>query len=353
MFIFVFLKECKKMKVLITGASGFIGSYLVEEAIRRGYEVWAGMRISSSLERLPLNKIQRIDLKYDDPDALSEQITEHIRKHGVWDYVIHNAGLTKSTRKSDFFRVNAEYTRRLLAALSNEDCRPAKFLLMSSLGTYGAGNQKTLSPIRTDDPQKPDTIYGKSKLLAEQYVRSQDYFPYVILRPTGVYGPGDKDYGMEIESIRSGFDFAVGMKPQHITFIYVKDLAEVVFRALEKDTVLNREYFVADGDVYTDTQFARLIQDILQKKHVFRLRIPKWIVYIVCLCSEWNGRLTGKAKTLNTDKYKILKQRNWICDSEPFRADLGFKPAYNLRQGLEETIREFQLVRGSTSRRQF
>ena len=68
------------------------------------------------------------------------------------------------------------------------------------------------------------------------------------------------------------------------------------------------------------------------------MHIPQWIVYIVCLCSEWLGRLTGHAKTLNTDKYKILKQRNWICDTEPLYKELGFKPTYNLRQGLEETI---------------
>jgi nucleoside-diphosphate-sugar epimerase len=332
------------LKVLITGASGFIGSFLVEEAIRRGYEVWAGVRASSSLERLPLDKIRRIDLKYHDTDALSEQIVDHVRQYGAWDYVIHNAGLTKSTRSSDFYKVNAEYTLRLLTALSHSGCRPAKFLLMSSLGTFGAGNKKTLDPIRLDDPQNPDTVYGKSKLSGEQYVCGQDHFPYVILRPTGVYGPGDKDYGMEIESIRSGFDFAVGMRPQHITFIYVKDLAEVTFQALENETILNRAYFVADGDVYTDTQFARMIQDILQKKHVFRARIPKWIVFIVCLCSEWAGRLTGHAKTLNTDKYKILKQRNWICDTEPLRTELGFKPTYNLRKGLEETIKEGKIA---------
>ena len=328
-----------KKKVLITGASGFIGGFLVEEAVRRGYEVWAGVRASSSLERLPLDQIQRIDLKYHDPKALFEQITAHVRQHGAWDYVIHNAGLTKATRPSDLYMVNAVYTQWLLTALSQTGCHPAKFLLMSSLSTYGAGNHRTLEPIRPDDPQKPDTAYGKSKLMAEQTVRGQDFFPYVILRPTGVYGPGDKDYGMEIKSIRSGFDFAVGMKPQHITFIYVKDLATVTFQALENEHIRNRAYFVADGDVYTDARFARLIQELLQKKHVFRMRIPQWIVYCVCLCSEWVGRITGHAKTLNTDKYKILKQRNWICDTEPLRKELGFKPAYNLRKGLEETIK--------------
>ena len=327
-----------KMKVLITGASGFIGRFLVEEALQRGFEVWAGVRTTSSLKYLPEEKIRRIDLKYHDSEALSIQLAEHVRQYGAWDFVIHNAGLTKATRQSDFFMVNAEYTKRLLAALSQPDCRPKKFLLMSSLSTFGGGNKKTLAPIRLDDPQKPDTVYGKSKLSAEVYVREQTSFPYVILRPTGVYGPGDKDYGMEIESIRSGFDFAAGLKPQYITFIYVKDLAKVAFQALEKEDVRNIAYFVADGDVYTDTQFACMIQEILLKKHVFRARIPLWFVYIVCLCSEGIGRITGKPKTLNTDKYKILKTRNWICDTEPLRKELGFTPMYNLRKGLEETL---------------
>ena len=328
-----------QLKILITGASGFIGRFLVEEAVRRGYEVWAGVRASSSLERLPTDKIHRIDLNYHDQKALSEQIAAHVHQHGVWDYVIHNAGLTKAIRPSDLYMVNVVYTQWLLTALAQTGCHPAKFLLMSSLSTYGAGNKKTLEPIRPEDPQKPDTDYGHSKLMAEQTLRGQDIFPYVILRPTGVYGPGDKDYGMEIQSIRSGFDFAVGMKPQYLTFIYVKDLATVTFQALENENILNRAYFVADGDVYTDARFARLIQEILQKKHVIRMRIPQWLAYCVCLCSEWIGRLTGQAKTLNTDKYKILKQRNWICDTEPLRKELGFKPAYTLRDGLEETIR--------------
>ena len=169
-------------------------------------------------------------------------------------------------------------------------------------------------------------------------MRHQSYFPYVILRPTGVYGPGEKDYFMEIKSIKSGFDFAVGFTPQRITFIYVKDLAVAAFLALENEAVRNRHYFVADGDVYTDESFARMIQEILRKKHVLHARIPMELVYIACQGSEWIGKLLKKSMTLNTDKYIILKQRNWICDVTPLQDELGFVPAYPLRRGLEESI---------------
>lgn len=326
------------MKILITGASGFIGGFLVEEALRRGYETWAGVRATSDLSRLQDKRIHLIDLRYRQQDELTDQLREFARTNGGWDYIIHNAGLTKTLDKRNFSQVNAAHTHHLIEALAAADCRPRKFLLMSSLSSYGQGDEKTFRPIRSDDPQAPNTAYGKSKLEAEEYLRNQTYFPYIILNPTGVYGPGEKDYFMEIQSIRSGFDFAAGLVPQQITFIYVKDLAQAAFLALENKQAVDRQYLVADGDVYTDEAYARLIQELLKKKRVWHARIPMGFVYIACQCSEWIGKCLKKEMTLNSDKYKILKQRNWICDTTPIQKELGFLPAYPLRRGLEESI---------------
>ena len=326
------------MKILITGASGFIGGFLVEEALRRGYETWAGVRASSSKAHLQDKRIQFIDLKYNDPEALTKQLASFAKEHGAWDFVIHNAGLTKTLDKRNFFRVNAENTHRFIEALAAAGCSPRKFLLMSSLSSYGQGDETTFRPISLNDPQHPNTAYGQSKLAAENYLRNQTHFPYIILRPTGVYGPGEKDYFMEVKSVQSGFDFAVGRVPQRITFIYVKDLATAAFLALEKEEIKNRHYFVADGDVHTDESYARLIQEMLGKKHVLHARIPLALVRIACLCSEYIGKLLKKSMTLNSDKYIILKQRNWVCDVKPLQEDVGFVPAYPLRKGLEESI---------------
>lgn len=326
------------MRILITGASGFIGGFLVNEALNRGYDVWAGVRRNSDRSNLQDEGIRFIDLRYDDITTLTTQLAELKEKDGVFDYVIHNAGLTKTLNKNDFYRVNALYTNNLIEALHASGHALKKFLLMSSLSSYGQGDEVTFSPIRLDDPQRPDTAYGKSKLEAENFIRSQEYFPYVILRPTGVYGPGEKDYFMEIKSVQSGIDFAAGRVPQRITFIYVKDLARAAFLALENDAIQNKHYFVADGDVHTDESFARMIQDILKKKRVLRGRIPLPVVHLACICSEWIGKLLGKSMTLNTDKYIILKQRNWICETAPLQDDLGFIPEYPLRKGLEEAI---------------
>jgi nucleoside-diphosphate-sugar epimerase len=324
-------------KILITGASGFIGGFLVDEALARGYETWAGVRDSSNLTRLHDPRIHFIDLEYGDKERLTRQLTEFATEHGAWDYVIHNAGLTKALDKKDFFRVNAGYTHNFIEALA-AGCKPQKFLLMSSLSSYGKGNEQTFAPIRQDDPQLPDSDYGKSKLEAECMVRHQIYFPYIIFRPTGVYGPGEKDYFMEIKSIQSGFDFTAGLSPQHISFIYVKDLAKAALLAVENESIINAQYFVSDGRTYTDTEFARLIQTILGKKRLLRIRIPMGLVFIACLCSEWTGKLSGKSMTLNLDKYCILKGRNWVCDTAPLWKDLNATPVYDLRRGLEESI---------------
>lgn len=328
----------KREKILITGASGFIGGFLVEEALRRGYEVWAGVRARSDRSHLQDRRIRFIDLAYGEEKALTEQLAAFAQQEGPWRYVLHNAGVTKAWDKQDFFRVNAEHTRRFIEALATSGCLPEKFLLMSSLSSYGGGDEQTFRPIRPEDPQRPTTIYGKSKLAAENYLRAQTAFPYVILRPTGVYGPGERDYFLEIKSIGAGWDLAVGHTPQRITFIYVKDLARVALLALENRALRNREYFVADGDVYTDESFARLVQALLGRRRVFHLRVPLCLAHAACLVSEGVGRLLHRSMTLNSDKWQILQSRNWTCDTTALREELHFTPAYDLRKGLAESI---------------
>ncbi|MDR2773947.1 MAG: NAD(P)-dependent oxidoreductase [Tannerella sp.] len=329
----------ERKRILITGASGFIGGFLVREALDRGYDVWAGVRLHSSRKYLQDKRISFIDLRYDSKDALVGQLRGIVSSVGAWHYVIHNAGVTKTLRKADFYHVNAFYTHLLIEALIAVNGCSCKFLLMSSLSSYSPVNKYSFSPIRIGDDRSPDSVYGKSKFEAESFVRTQTCIPYIILVPTGVYGPGDKDYLMEIKSIKAGFDLKVGMRPQQITFIYVKDLAVAAFLAMENEEARNKSYFVADGDVYTDTDFAHTVKKLLGKRFVISLRIPVWMCYIACVFSGIIGRFTGKAMTLNTDKYHILKQRNWICDTQPVRRELGFVPEYNLEKGLEETIR--------------
>jgi len=324
-------------KILITGANGFIGSFFVDEALKRGWEVWAGVRKSSNREFLTDPKIHYIDLNYAQADALQLQIEDHCAQYGKWNYVIHNAGITSSVGDIDFFRVNHEYTIHLTDALRKSGNTPDKFVFMSSLGALGPGDEIHYAPLQPSDTPRPNSAYGQSKIQSERYIQSLMDFPYIILRPTGVYGPREKDYFRMVQMINKGLDVAVGLKPQLLNFIYVRDLVKVCYSAIESP-LQNKSWFVADGDVYSSKEYTGIVKAILNKKFVFRITFPLFVIRIISEISGAYSRLTGKSTLLNPDKYQILKQRNWTCDSSDLQRDLGFVAEYNLQKGMEETV---------------
>lgn len=324
-------------KILITGASGFIGSFLVEKGLEKGYDVWAGIRKSSSREYLQDKRIQFVDLKFGDKDTLVEQLKDFVAQYGQFDYIIHNAGLTKCLDPNDFDRVNFQYTANFIEALKEANAIPEKFILMSSLSAFGVGDEISYTPIKLTDTPNPNTAYGVSKLKAEKYLQSMTDFPYLIFRPTGVYGPREKDYFLMLKTVKSGLDVGAGFKAQHLTFIYVKDLVDAIYSGLE-NSVINKDYFVADGDVYTDKEYTQLVKEVLGKKNVLSLKVPLAVLKGISVIAEELSKITKKPSTLNRDKYKIMRQRNWECDIEPLIKDLGFSPKYNLKKGLEESL---------------
>lgn len=326
-----------KKRILITGASGFIGSFLVDKGLEKDYEVWAGIRKSSSKEYLQDRRIQFIDLNFNDKNVLADQLRSFKQEFGRFDYVIHNAGVTKCLNPQDFERVNFQYTVNFIEALKEAEAVPEKFVLMSSLSAFGVGDEVNYTPIRLTDKPNPNTAYGISKLKAERYLQEISDFPYLIFRPTGVYGPREKDYFLMLKTVKSGLDVGAGFQPQHLTFIYVKDLVDVIYAGLES-TVASKAYFVADGDVHTDKGYTQLVKEVLGKKYVLSIKVPLSLLKVISVVAEEISKITKKPSTLNRDKYKIMRQRNWECDIEPLKQDLGFDPKYNLRKGLEESV---------------
>ncbi|MDL2257244.1 NAD(P)-dependent oxidoreductase [Bacteroidales bacterium OttesenSCG-928-I14] len=310
-------------KVLITGANGFIGSFLVEKALELGWEVWAGVRKSSNCQYLKDPRIKFIDLPFADEARLSEDIKKHISEYGKWDYIVHNLGITKCMNKSDFERVNYGFTKNFIEALQETAAIPDKFILMSSLSAVV--------------PEKEQTLYGESKLKAEQLLRDQTAIPYIILRPTGVYGPREKDYYLVMKAVKSGLDVAAGMEVQQLTFIYVKDLVDLVYTALSSG-IKNNTYAVAEGKVYTDEEYTQLTKQALGKKKVIKLRIPLPLVKAASIVTEDVCRIFKKTSTLNRDKYKIMARRDWSCDISDIERDFNFKAKYDLPSGLRETV---------------
>ena len=326
------------MKILITGASGFIGSFIVEEALKRGLDTWAAIRKSSSREWLQDERIHFIELNLSSKTQLVEQLRDQ-----NFDYVVHAAGVTKCLNKADFHRINTEGTKNLAEALLEVGMPLKRFVFVSSLSIFGAiKEQQPYEAICENDSPQPNTEYGRSKLAAEHCLETlAERLPYIILRPTGVYGPREKDYFIMAKSIKQHSDFAVGYKRQDITFVYVEDAVQAVFLALERGKN-GRKYFLSDGEVYQSATFSNLIHEALGRPWWIRITAPVWVLRIVTFLGEYIGRITGKVTALNNDKYNILKQRNWRCDIQPAIDELGYQPKVQLEEGVKKTIQWYR-----------
>ena len=201
----------------------------------------------------------------------------------------------------------------------------------------GPAHEKDNQPIAEHDLPVPNTAYGASKLQAESLLADVKGLNYVVLRPTGVYGPRERDYAMMAQSIRRHIDFAVGYRPQTLTFIYVADLVDAAFLALEHGEC-GRKYFLTDGAEYSSRAFSDLIQQRLGVRHVLHVTAPLWVLRVVSWIAEHAARMLGTTSTLNSDKYRIMCQRNWRCDITPARKELGYCPQWSLKRGVDATF---------------
>ncbi len=325
------------MNILITGATGFIGGFIVDEALNRGMQVWVAVRPTSSRKYLTDPRIQFLELNLGNKEQMKERMGNL-----KFDYVVHAAGATKCLHAEDFFRSNTDGTKNLVQALIELQMPLKRFVFVSSLSVYGpVAEKQPYREICLNDKPQPNTAYGRSKLAAEQYIESLSSLPYVILQPTGVYGPRERDYFMMAKSIKSHTDFSVGYKPQDLTFVYVLDVVQAIFLALDSQKT-GGKYMLSDGEVYSSRTFSDLIHRELGKPWLLRIKAPIWLLRIITFCGEYIGRMTGKISALNNDKYNIMKQRNWRCDINPAINDLGYKPKYQLDEGVRLTIKWYK-----------
>lgn len=326
------------MRILITGANGFIGSFLVEKGVAAGHEVWAAIRKGSDRTYLSRKVAGCIELDYSDYGLLCRQLSSFCIEWGRWHVVVHAAGVTKCSEKEMFYSGNTKVTENLVNALTELDIVPDQFIFISSLGVFGpVRDTPPYKPILDSDVPCPDTCYGKSKLLAEEYIKALPGFPYVIFRPTGVYGPREKDFLTLIRSVRNHLIVSSGTGSQKLTFVYVKDVVKAVFLAIDKQ-VVRRAYFVTDGSVYNNSDFSLAVNCVLRNRWAINIRCPLLVVRLLSWFLGGIAALMGRSLILNSDKYRILRQRNWQCDIIPLIKELDYIPDYPLERGVAETV---------------
>jgi len=318
-------------RVLVTGATGFIGSHLVEELVWHGYEVVALVRTSSNLRWLKGKKVEFIY-----GDLMEGEDIPHLNG---FSYVFHLAGVTKALHKRDFYRINYGGTEKLIAEV-NRAGGIKRFVYLSSLAAAGPS-----SPERArseEDAPSPVSPYGESKLNGEEVVLSyRDKIPVTLLRPCAVYGPRDEYMYECFRMVSKGFIPFIGRGSAFLSLCFVDDLISALILAIRQEHPSGEVFHISDGEKYSLDFFMYMISSFLKIK-ARKIYIPVWAAWLYALTSESWGVMRGRAVSFNRSKCVEAIQRNWVCDITKAKKKLGFRPRFRLEAGLKVTLQWYK-----------
>ncbi|WP_437620737.1 NAD-dependent epimerase/dehydratase family protein [Sorangium sp. So ce1151] len=323
------------MRVLVTGASGFLGSHVTEQLVQKGHSVVALVRRSSSTKFL--SSLRGVELAYgaiEDAESVRRAVVD---APGV-DAIVHSAGLVKARDEAEFFRVNVGGTRNMLdAAKAARPTAMKRFVFVSSLAAVGPSHDGR--PVAADARPAPVTRYGRSKLEAERLVLAEkDALPVVVLRPPMIYGPRDQESFAFFQSVARRFLPMLGDGKNTLSVIYASDAAAACIRALESDVPSGRAYFIDDGRVYVWRDMLADVEAAIGARAFVRVGVPFPLVRGAALASEGMSRLTGKPVMLTRDKLNELAASHWVCDSAEARRELGWEPQVSWAEGTRRAV---------------
>jgi nucleoside-diphosphate-sugar epimerase len=317
------------MRVLVTGATGFVGGHLTEALRRRGDEVTALARSASKAAALAPLGVRVVPGDLHDRAALQ-------RAAEGQDVVYHVAGVVAARSEADFMVANRDGTRNLIEALGQMGT--GRLVLVSSMAAIGPTIKGR--PLRGDEAPRPVTAYGRSKLAAEQAVTASA-LPWTIVRPPMVYGPRDQEVLKVFRLARFGVAPVLGDGSQELSAVHGGDLAEGLIAAGTTVAAAGRAYYACHPEVFTGADMARAVGRAMGKSPAV-IRIPATIGRGVLMLTEAAARLTGHTTILTADKANEFFQPAWTADPGPLMRDTGWKAAHDLRSGLEETYRWYR-----------
>lgn len=317
------------MKVLLTGASGFVGSHILDLLVARGIPTAILLRPGSN-RRFIEPHLSRVDVRV---GSIAEPASLAAALAGI-THVIHCAGCTKAIGRAEYYRVNRDGTRNLVDAVNQRQTEIRRLVLISSLAA--AHPARAAAPAREDDEPAPVSDYGRSKLAGERAVRDHARVPFVILRPAAVYGPRDGDFLLMFKAARSRWVPSFGGGRQELSLVYVQDVARAVIACLDRLPVENRVFHVAHREVTTAHELTAEIGRQLGVSPV-QVPLPLPLLWPVCLAGEVIARIRRRPSIVNLQKYPELTAPGWVCDGRRLRAELGIEPATGLREGIAST----------------
>ncbi len=316
-----------KLKILLTGATGFIGSFLAEELVNNGYQVRALVRNPQKL-RWPIDKLGK-SLEIIKGDVTQSQGLEQAAKDTK--IIIHIAGLTKALKYETFYLANAKSCELLLNACDKKKLK--QFVFFSSIA---AGGPASTHPKTENENENPIGNYGLTKLKGEQILKSSGV-PYTIFRPVPVYGERDVEFLPLFKAIRKGWKLILGNGKKQTNMIYHRDLIKAVILALGNKKAYNKTYNIGDGKIYDWIDVNKAAEKAVGKK-CRTLKLPMFTAAILGNINTVIEKITKKPMLLNKEKLKEMQQDSWAVNTNLIQQELGFKPDFSLEQGFKKTF---------------
>jgi nucleoside-diphosphate-sugar epimerase len=323
------------MKVLVTGASGFLGGHVAEQLAARGDKVRALVRKTSKRDVLAkLANVEIFEGSVERADVLADAVADV-------DAVVHAAGIVKARNADEFFAVNVGGTSNLVdAARRRRNGKRLRFVYVSSMEASGPSADGKPVPV---DQENPITAYGRSKLAGEKVaLAAKDDMHVVILRPGAIYGPRDAEIYEAFKSIQRGLLPLVAGGDALGTWVYATDCAEACVRAIEADVPSGRVYFVDDAcGAITQKQMLADAERALGKKALVRANLPHGFLMTVARGVEAFGRVTNRPVMLTREKADML-MHHWVCSSETTRKELGWEPKVRWEDGVRLAVKWYR-----------
>ena len=313
------------MNILVTGATGFIGSHLVERLSREGHDITCLAK--ETMHARVLESLGCSVILADLTNGISWE-----RLLGNVDVVYHLAGVTRARHSREYYEGNVVGTSRLVEGCLRYASRLRRLVFVSSL--TASGPSPSGLPISEDDPYHPVSDYGRSKMLAElEVTNAGGRLPWTIVRPAAVYGPRERDMYDYIRIIKRGVEPLIGLKDKLLSLIYVDDLVEGIILAAESPQAVGRTYFLGSERPYSYHEIGVAIARVLGC-HPTCLRLPHWLVYTVGACAVAAAAITRRQVFFNVQKARESVQRAWVCSVERARHELGFHQRVGLEEGM-------------------
>jgi nucleoside-diphosphate-sugar epimerase len=322
------------MKVLLTGANGFVGSHVLDSLLARQIPVAVLLRPTADRRfiagQLPKTEVRAGSLE--SPESLDAALD------GV-THVIHCAGATKALNAQGFQTANQGGTRNLVDAINKRGRQVERLVHISSQAA--AGPATATKPRREADVPSPVSDYGRSKLAAEEEVTRRCAAEWVILRPAAVYGPRDVEFLRLFKAVRSHIMPRFGGGRQQLTLVYVEDMAAAVLTALDHPDASRKVFFTGSPEVVTSDELAQRVGSEAGSWAV-TLPLPNAVLWAACQWSEFVSRVTKKPNVLSAQKWAELKAPGWVCDVSRMHEELGFECRTPLKEGVARTMAWYQ-----------